>query len=68
MRIDIMTLFPDSVSHVLGESIIGRAAKKGIIEINCVQIRDFTENRQMQDIVMENCEIQGVLVSCIKMY
>ena len=34
MRIDIMTLFPDQVSHVLGESIIGRAAKKGIIEIN----------------------------------
>lgn len=33
---------------VLGESIIGRAAKKGAIEINCVQIRDFTENRQMQ--------------------
>lgn len=26
------------------------------------------ENRQMQDIVVENCEIQGVLVSCIKMY
>lgn len=47
-RIDIMTLFPDSMRGVLGESIIGRAAKKGIIEINCVQIRDFTENRQMQ--------------------
>lgn len=26
------------------------------------------ENRQMQDIAVENCEIQGVLVSCIKMY
>ena len=26
------------------------------------------ENRQMQDIVVDNCEIQGVLVSCIKMY
>ena len=26
------------------------------------------ENRQMKDIVVENCEIQGVLVSCIKMY
>lgn len=26
------------------------------------------ENKQMQDIVVENCEIQGVLVSCIKMY
>ena len=47
-RIDILTLFPDSMSRVLGESIIGRAARKGAIEINCVQIRDFTENRQMQ--------------------
>lgn len=48
MRIDIMTLFPDTINAVLHESIIGRAAKKGIIEINCVQIRDFTENRQNQ--------------------
>lgn len=48
MRIDIMTLFPDTVNAVLHESIIGRAAAKGIIEINCVQIRDFTENRQRQ--------------------
>ena len=48
MRIDIMTLFPDTVNAVLHESIIGRAAKKGIVEINCVQIRDFTENRQNQ--------------------
>ena len=47
-RIDIMTLFPDSMSRVLGESIIGRAKKKGAVEINCVQIRDFTENKQMQ--------------------
>ena len=48
MRIDIMTLFPDTVNAVLHESIIGRAAKKGIVEINCVQIRDFTDNRQNQ--------------------
>ena len=48
MRIDILTLFPDTVSAVLHESIIGRAAKKGIVEINCVQIRDFTENKQKQ--------------------
>ena len=43
-----MTLFPGSMSSVLGESIIGRAAKKGAVEINCVQIRDYTENKQMQ--------------------
>ncbi len=48
MRIDILTLFPDSVSAVLHESIIGRAAAKGLVDINCVQIRDFTENRQKQ--------------------
>lgn len=43
-----MTLFPDTVNAVLHESIIGRAAKKGIIEINCIQIRDYTENKQCQ--------------------
>lgn len=43
-----MTLFPETVNAVLHESILGRAAKKGIIEINCVQIRDFTENKQNQ--------------------
>ena len=48
MRIDIMTLFPDTVNSVLHESIIGRAAKKGILDINCVQIRDYTENKQNQ--------------------
>jgi len=48
MRIDIMTLFPDTINAVLHESIIGRAAAKGIVEINCVQIRDFTENKQNQ--------------------
>ena len=48
MRIDILTLFPDTVYAVLHESIIGRAAKKGIVEINCVQIRDYTENKQKQ--------------------
>ncbi len=48
MRIDILTLFPDTVSAVLHESIIGRAVKKGIVEINCIQIRDYTENRQRQ--------------------
>ena len=48
MRIDIMTLFPDTMNAVLHESILGRAAKKGIIEVNCVQIRDYTENKQCQ--------------------
>ena len=48
MKIDILTLFPDHMNAMLHESILGRAAKKGILEINCIQIRDFTENRQHQ--------------------
>ena len=48
MRIDIMTLFPETTGGVLHESIIGRAGKKGIVDIRCWQIRDYTENRQMQ--------------------
>ena len=42
MRIDIMTLFPEMCESVLSESIIGRARKNGYVEINCVNIRDFT--------------------------
>ncbi|MBR0161027.1 MAG: tRNA (guanosine(37)-N1)-methyltransferase TrmD [Oscillospiraceae bacterium] len=48
MKIDIMTLFPDTVNAFLHESILGRAAKKGILDINCIQIRDYTDNRQNQ--------------------
>ena len=45
MRIDILTLFPDMVSSVLSQSIIGRAQNSGIIEINCIDIRNFTTNK-----------------------
>jgi len=48
MRIDILTLFPDAVDAMMSSSILGRAEKKGVIEINCVQIRDFTTNKQQQ--------------------
>lgn len=47
-KIDIMTLFPKTAQAVLDESIIGRAAKRGILDINCVQIRDYTDNKQFQ--------------------
>ena len=45
MIFDIMTLFPDLVNTVLGESIIGRAQKSGAIEIKCHNIRDYSENK-----------------------
>ena len=40
-----MTLFPELVSGVLSESIIGRAQKAGLIEVNCYNIRDFSVDK-----------------------
>ncbi len=48
MKIDILTLFPDTVDAVLHESILGRAARKGLLDIRCIQIRDYTDNKQNQ--------------------
>ena len=40
-----MTLFPELIKNVLGESIIGRAQKSGKVEIVCTNIRDFAGNK-----------------------
>ena len=48
MRIDILTLFPDTVGDVLSESILGRAQERGFIKINTHQIREYTTNKQNQ--------------------
>lgn len=42
MRIDILTLFPEMCDTVLRESIIGRARERGLVELNCHNIRDYT--------------------------
>ena len=45
MQFDIMTLFPDLVNTVLGESIIGRAQKSGAISVSTYNIRDYSEDK-----------------------
>ena len=45
MRFDIMTLFPELVSGILGESIIGRAQKAGHVSVHAHNIRDFANNK-----------------------
>ena len=45
MRIDILTLFPEMCNAYLSESIIGRARKAGKVEIECVDIRDYTKDK-----------------------
>lgn len=45
MRFDIMTLFPDLVERVLGESIIGRAQESGACVVKAHNIRDYSEDK-----------------------
>ena len=51
MRIDILTLFPMMFEGFKTESIIKRAIEKGKIEINIIDIRDYTpyKNNQVDD-------------------
>lgn len=44
MKIDILTLFPEAFS-ALNTSILARAVDSGILEINLINIRDFTKNK-----------------------
>lgn len=44
MRIDVLTLFPEMFAPLFS-SIIGRAVKSEKVEINVVDIRDYTENK-----------------------
>lgn len=40
-----MTLFPEMCERVLDESIIGRSREAGLVEINCVNIRDYSTDK-----------------------
>lgn len=45
MKIDILSLFPDYFKGPFDESIIGQARKKGILDINLIDIRNYAENK-----------------------
>lgn len=45
MRIDVLTLFPRMFEGPMGESIIGKAVDKGLLEINVSNFREFSDNK-----------------------
>ena len=45
MRIDIITLFPEMCEASLGDSILGRARRRGHLQICCHQLRDHAYDR-----------------------
>lgn len=51
MRIDVLTLFPESIEGFLNESIIKRAINNKKVEINLINFRDYSplNNNQVDD-------------------
>lgn len=45
MKISVLTVFPEMVTPMLECSILGRAIKKGILDIEVINIRDFAESK-----------------------
>ncbi|MCI8683516.1 MAG: tRNA (guanosine(37)-N1)-methyltransferase TrmD [Lachnospiraceae bacterium] len=48
MKFYILTLFPEMVANGLNTSIIGRAAEAGLLQIEAVNIRDYSANKHQK--------------------
>lgn len=47
MNFHVMTLFPDMIMNGLGTSITGRAMEKGVIHVEAVNIRDYSQDKHL---------------------
>jgi tRNA (guanine37-N1)-methyltransferase len=45
MKFDILTLFPDLFKPFLEEGVLGRAVKKGLLDVSLIDIRSFADGR-----------------------
>ncbi len=48
MKYHVLTLFPEMIQNGMSTSITGRALEKGLIELNTVNIRDYSDNKHMK--------------------
>ncbi len=48
MKIDLVTIFPGILEGPFRESMIKRAVDRGLVEINLVDLRDYTRDRHRQ--------------------
>lgn len=45
LTINVVTLFPEALQPMLGASILGRAAREGLVRYRLIQLRDFSHDR-----------------------
>ncbi|MDB5170325.1 MAG: tRNA ((1)-)-methyltransferase [Candidatus Saccharibacteria bacterium] len=48
MKIQIITLFPEMFTGVLGNSMLWKASDKGLVEYSCINLRDFGSGPRKQ--------------------
>ena len=68
MKFDVMTLFPELIDRVVGESIIGRAAEAGIIEVRSHNIRDFSADKHRKTDDTPYGGGMGMVMTCQPIY
>ena len=68
MRFDIITLFPDMVTGILGESIIGRAQTAGYVEVKAHNPREYTKDKHRKCDDTPYGGGVGMIMSCQPIY
>ena len=48
LRFDVLSLFPKTVDGFAGESILGRAVEKGLIEVNSLDLRRWAKGKHRE--------------------
>ncbi|MBL7204150.1 MAG: tRNA (guanosine(37)-N1)-methyltransferase TrmD [Desulfobacteraceae bacterium] len=43
MKFDVLTLFPEMLTAYLQQGVLGRAIKRGLVDVNLINIRDFAK-------------------------
>ena len=45
MKIDVVTIFPETVQGVLGEGVVRRAIDRDLVEVRIHDLRDYSDDR-----------------------
>ena len=68
MKIDVLTLFPETIEAVLGSSIIGRGREKGLLDITAHNIRDYTPDKHGRTDDYPYGGGRGMVMQCEPLY
>lgn len=64
LEIDVLTLFPEMIIGPLSQSIMGRAAERGLLRVRAHQLRDWTHDRYRRTDDYLCGGGQGMLMKC----